>query len=264
MIEFVVHNSIYIYIEEYLASLLHVLPTSRVRIYDSPTDVFIQNNVTYLFIQTVPPTIHGTNVYLLNIEQLTRENYRNIIYNEIYTNNRASCDYSIGNLMCVSNLKNNYLPYQYNPHEDYNLEKDRDVVFVGWCSGNRRLNILNKIPNILTLSTLWGKDRDMILFRHKILVNIHFDETYNVHEQIRTTRCVFNKMIVISERSIDDNTHPLRNHMLLVDYDDIPATVEKVIAEYDYYYNSLFNNPSFENVKEDLKTHLFDFKATII
>jgi hypothetical protein len=51
--------------------------------------------------------------------------------------------------------------------------------------------------------------------------------------------------------------------MIIVDYEDIPKTVENVLANYSEYYSRLFENPDFEKVKETLKLPLLEFKKTV-
>ena len=45
----------------------------------------------------------------------------------------------------------------------------------------------------------WGQERDQELFKHKILVNIGLSHDRMIFEALRCYRCLFNKMIVISE-----------------------------------------------------------------
>jgi hypothetical protein len=144
-----------------------------------------------------------------------------------------------------------------------------DCVFVvggGWNPGERRRLLAEKIPNMTVLGgyhPIFGQDRDDVLFKHKLLVNVHSKQELRTHEEMRTFRCVFNKMIVVTETSDDDHTNPLRNHMIIVDFEDIPKTVEKVLANYSEYYNRLFETPDFEQAKETLKLPLLEFKKTV-
>lgn len=261
---FIVEHKVYKYVVEYIDSIIYVLPQSACHVYrgiDDVINIINQNAGPYIFIKNIPYGFERDNIYVLNIEQLTKNNE----YAIISSISKNICDYSLGNIKLIPNdTKKCYLPYQYNPSEDYAIKKDSDVVFIGWATGDRRIHTINRIPNIRIIENSYGTERDILLFRHKILVNVHFDKTYNIHEQIRTTRCIFNKMIVITERSLDDDTHPLRNHMIIVDYDDIPITTQKVLADYDTYYNQLFNTPDFEKIKEELKIPLLDFQAKCV
>jgi len=261
---FIVEHKVYNYVVEYIESIIYVLPQSTCHVYrgiDDVINIINQNAGPYVFIKNVPYGFERDNIYVLNIEQLTKTNE----YAVICSISKNICDYSLGNIKLLPNDKKvYYLPYQYNPSEDYAIEKDSDVVFIGWATGDRRMGIINRIPNIRIIENSYGTERDTLLFRHKILVNVHFDKTYNIHEQIRTTRCIFNKMIVITEPSVDDDTHPLRNHMIIVEYEDIHETVLKVLKNYDKYYNKLFNTPEFEKIKEELTIPLLDFQAECV
>ena len=71
-------------------------------------------------------------------------------------------------------------------------------------------------------------------------MNIHFGEDYTVFEEIRCNRCIFNKMIVISEKSVHMENYRLKKYMIECSIDEIPAMVETVLNDYDYYFNKLF------------------------
>jgi hypothetical protein len=155
------------------------------------------------------------------------------------------------------------LPYQYNPHDIHNFEKINNTVFVGDFNSNRRKHIISNIPDITVITDKYNKDLSDSLFRHKVLVNIHHSDDFKIHEQIRTTRCVFNRMIVVSESSLDDNMLPLYAHMIIVEYDKIIDTVRDVIDNYEIYYDKLFNNDAFDIVKETLKLTLLNSSKDI-
>jgi hypothetical protein len=231
----------------------------------------------HVFLQSAPEHI-TKHIYVINIEVAFREEVRcGIIKDAILK--RGLCDYGANNISIMKKhlpypLDIHYLPYQFNPIEVRLLEKTMDCVFVGgtrgWdrCSGGRTINLVDKIPNITVIggepdNHKYGEERDDILFRHKVLINAHARPGWSTHSVVRTFRCVFNKMIVVTEKSDDDDTNHLRNHMIIVDYEDIPKTVENVLANYSEYYNRLFETPEFEKAKEALKLPVLEFKRII-
>ena len=96
----------------------------------------------------------------------------------------------------------------------------------------------------------FDKTRDEHLFKHKIALNIHFNERFKIFEQMRCNRCVFNKMIVITEKSLDVD-YELKPYIIECDYDELVDTVIDVLENYDFYYNKLFDNFNIEQIQEN-------------
>ena len=117
-----------------------------------------------------------------------------------------------------------------------------DIAVIG-CFTPRRGKIYDQLkPWNLSNIQGFGTDRDLKLFKHKILLNIHRNEDTLVFEEIRCTRCIFNKMIVITEDSINIDNYMYRKHIIVVPYNDIVSKTIDVIQKYDYYYNLLFHD----------------------
>jgi len=80
-------------------------------------------------------------------------------------------------------------------------ERDIDVFFAG-CMNARRQHVLDALARhglkILTLSTVYGPERDMILARAKLAVNMLYyeDGTFPV---LRTAHCAANSIAAVSE-----------------------------------------------------------------
>ena len=257
MIHFIVEGDCYQYFIEYIDSLLTTIPDARIHIFSSEKGVrkILALPGIHIFLKTVPAYIQSGAIGLLNTEQLTSDTMAT------WTNcyHTAILDYSLENMkLNKTKLPKYYLPYQYNPNEIYNYEKTKDVCFVGFNDGSRRGNILRQIPDITIIENTYGKARDEILFSHKILVNIHYSDNFSIHEQIRTTRCVFNKMIVITESSSDDSLVPLTDFMITTPYGMIPKTVEYVLKNYDTIHAHLFRK-SFDEVRKTLTKPLLEF-----
>lgn len=257
MIVFLYKKHIYNYIIEYVQSLHMHIKNMKIIEDDGNIDVSDLNN-TYIFLQNGPNAYaNNRNVYLLNIEQLSR----NDEFHKISSSGFKLCDYSRGNIQLLGNKSAYYLPYQYNHNEIMNIEKIRDTIFIGNLSEYRN-NILNKIPNINAVDLIFGKERDAFLFSHKILVNIHCSPSFNIHEQIRTTRCIFNKMIVVSEKSLDDEHNIMKDFMIITDRENIPTMVQDVLDNYETYYNKLFSK-SFDDVIAKLHDTIEKFETAI-
>ena len=126
---------------------------------------------------------------------------------------------------------------------------------------NRRRTILNNLLKNIKINVIsgWNKKRDNILFRHKIILNISADKDYNIFETIRCNRCLFNKMIIISEEKYKHNLIDYADHIIFAKIKDIPKLVHKVLLNYKYYYKKL----NLDNVNYTLNNHLIDKKKLI-
>ena len=219
------------------------------------------NNDIIIFMQSIPNIDISNiinNIYILNTEQLTREGELNRIQCYI-ANNIKIIDYSKSNIYCLKskNINNNilYIPYLVNYNEIYNYDKIYDIAYIGHFIDERnyRMNIINSL-NKLNIKTneIKGFDieRDNLLFKYKILLNIHYNEEYNIFEQMRCNRCIFNKVIVITQKSIDIDFE-LKEYIIECEYNNLVATTISVINNYTYYYNKLFANFDIDKISKN-------------
>jgi hypothetical protein len=219
------------------------------------------NNDIIIFMQSIPNIDISNiinNIYILNTEQLTREGELNRIQCYI-ANNIKIIDYSKSNIYCLKskNINNNilYIPYLVNYNEIYNYDKIYDIAYIGHFIDERnyRMNIINSLnkSNIKT-NEIKGFDieRDNLLFKYKILLNIHYNEEYNIFEQMRCNRCIFNKVIVITQKSIDIDFE-LKEYIIECEYNNLVATTISVINNYTYYYNKLFANFDIDKISKN-------------
>jgi hypothetical protein len=238
-------NSIYKYMEDYILSFknLYMEIILFIEIKDIPSITY--SNV-YIFIQFIPnkilESIDSTynNIYILNTEQLSRP-VRNDFINS-FPKNIKMIDYSKANMKYYSGYYTMVLPYQINYEEIYNFSKERDICIISASESPRRQNIIdefiNKGYNIDIISG-WKKERDDKLFTYKILVNIGYDSSFKIFESLRCDRCIFNKMIVISEKKEHMDLYHLKDYMIFDDYENIVNKSIDVLNNYDIFYNKL-------------------------
>ena len=274
IIYLIVCTSIQKIIIEYVVSLQKNIKNSKLIIYpDNEINSIDMNNI-YIFFGLVAYVhyhiTYSKNIYYVNLEQLTMDGSHSQ-YNflqkviDIYKNKNINLlDYSEGNISILKkhNIQSLYLPYQVNYDEIYNYEKI--YTFAMCCSCNARIkyiynNIKHKYTNCNLIGDpqLWGKTRDNILFKSKILANIHHREfDYNILEEIRITRCILNKIIVISEYSLEYEKYPLKKYVIFVDYNNMINKIIDVIDNYEKYYNELYNNFDIDIIDNQLKEYL--------
>ncbi len=197
-------------------------------------------------------------LYFLNTEQLSLPHHCDYIkklhpYIQII-------DYSFSNFIITNQFKKNtyYLPYSINDSEIYkNIPKTKDICMIYPGNGSvRRHNIIhllrkNGIP--VDIIKGYGRERDLQLAQYKIILNIHYHLGYKIFEEIRCNRCIYNKMIVISETSILDEQYPLKEYMIKVPYLNFVQKVKEVWKNYDKYYKELFENYDEEKIKNEYK-----------
>ncbi len=195
--------------------------------------------------------------YLLNTEQMSCLRYFENLYQQI-SHFDGILDYQYDNKKYFFNklyerniqsipISYDIIPYQLNNSEYMDQDKIYDCAIIGLNSDRRRA-IYNQLQQagirVLNVEG-WGFMRDNILFRCKTLVNVHYDEDYQIYETMRCDRCTWNKMIVISETSFSDNADnniSLKKYIIECPYDNIVDMVKHVLTNYESIYQHLFGN----------------------
>ena len=258
---------------EYVISLNKILQNSKIIEYPedictyNESDIFVYFGIAY----TPYKLLNKPNVYLVNLEQLTMDGTHtdyNVLTPLLDTYKKyplvSLLDYSMANSKILEkyNIVSRYLPYQVNESEIHNYDKEYDYVMC--CSYNERTNtIYSKLAELYSKHVfigrpcLWESERDTILFRSKILMNVHHRELdYNILEEIRITRCILNKVIVISEDSQDKDLYPLSKYVLFCKYEDLASTCIDVLNNYEKYYKEIYADFNTELADGLLKSHI--------
>lgn len=254
-------DSVYKYFEDYINSISSKIECSVYKYTEN--NLHIDPEINYIFIQTLPKFILDSNrsynnIFLVNTEQMTRR------YDDWYDKINSLptfikiIDYSFENTKYYINHICYYVPYQVNYKEIYNLQKDKGICII---SDNNmpayRQNIVNQVRNRgyeVTICSGWGEVRDKELFRHKILINMGYDTSCKIMEQIRCNRCILNKMIVVSETKIDTD-YIFAKNVVFSEYSTLADKIIEVYDNYDRYYNELFSNfddniPIIDNIQK--------------
>lgn len=273
MIYLIYNKNMKLFIIEYIISLNKALVNSEIIEYPenicnyNESDLFVYFGISYVNYKL----LNKPNIYLVNLEQLTIDGTHSD-YNmlkhvlDIHRNYPliSLLDYSMANSKILEkyNIVSRYLPYQVNESEIYNYEKQYDYVMC--CSYNERTNrIYSKLAELYNKHVfigrpcLWGSDRDNILLRSKILMNVHHREfDYNILEEIRITRCILNKVIVISEDSQNKDLYPLSKYVLFCKYEDLVSTCTDVLNNYEKYYKEIYNDFNIELADKLFKSYI--------
>lgn len=240
----------YNYFSDYVLSIKKSFDCDIIT-YDSKNiNKYVSLNVNrgfiFIFLQQIPKYINknifiSNKYYILNTEQYTHAN--------LLTKENNLIDYSKENIVFSKKYFNKsnilYFPYLINNDEIYNYDKIYDVCVICTLS-ERRIKIINQIKNlginITVISNTFGLERDKILMKHKILLNIHNSDSYKIFESLRCDRCIFNKIIVISESSFCCKKNNLSKFIVFRKYDNLALTVKKILNNYNFYQNFIFND----------------------
>lgn len=250
MIYICIFKSDYLCFEDYINSINNNL-NGKIILYEYENDIIeimtLKKSII-IFLFKIPDFISNietyNNMFLLNTEQLSCNRHINRIKN--LPKNIHLIDYSKENIDILN--KNNiynviYFPYIYNNKEILNLEKKNIICSISPTNTQRRLNFFSNFNSINNVKIIpingWSNKRDNKLFTYKILLNISAKDNYNIFETIRCYRCLFNKMIIISEMKYNIELIDYSKHILFAELKDIPKLINDVINNYEYYYKLL-------------------------
>ena len=154
---------------------------------------------------------------IYNIEQMTRQSMIDLILPRMKLIDIVEIwDYSITNYNILKNhgFVVRHVPFKLNIEKilEYRnlqvLDKSYDIAFCGQIGPYRQSildNLKSRNKKILILDGNYTNIRDIEIGRAKLLLNIHFNETYKVFEYIRCEPWLSSGFPVISESSLDDD-----------------------------------------------------------
>jgi len=91
---------------------------------------------------------------------------------------------------------------------------------------NKILSELQKQgKSVKILEYVYSEERDVLIGKAKLLINIHFDENYRVFESIRCEPWLASDMNVVTETSLDNPTR-----CTVVPYIDLVDTACKLLS----------------------------------
>ena len=243
------------YFQEYTQTLPYPIIIYNENTYLQP---FLKPSYMNIFLHRLPTHLlsnltfyqkHKVPIGFLNTEQLTiPEHLQYILQLSSYI---QLFDYSFANQKIASYYKKEMkvIPYSYYPKELLSIPKRKEICMIYPGKSLRRRMIIDKLRKegiAVNVISGFGKKRDEELFQHQILLNIHFDKTYKIFEEMRCNRCIYHKMIVISETSLFDDENSLKGRYITVAYEHFISKVKDVLQNKQKYEEELFVgwNPS--------------------
>ena len=217
---------------------LHILDSyakyeSQIRppVYSNYKNTEIMNVINFLVSDKSPERIYPIFI-IEHVHEFPNTSFKKIIYNieqmtrEIMLERNLPrmkqpdiveiWDYSICNYSILKNhnLSVIYVPYKLTIERilEYRnlqtLNKDYDIAFCGQMSPYRQ-HILDQLKskgkNVLILDGDYTCNRDIQIGKSKLLINIHYNETYKVFETIRCEPWLASGFVVLTETSLDND-----------------------------------------------------------
>ncbi len=223
-------------------------------LYKLPNFLINSNNQTDTNIENYNS---NNNIFFLNTEQLSQVHNLNYIINNIYKKFHL-IDYSRVNIDILKNKLIDqviYFPYIYNQKEIYDIPKVKNYCAITLSNTRKREKLFTSLKEKnIEVDNIWGwgKSRDMCLFSYKILINISAHDDFNVFETFRCYRCIFNKMIIISDIKYKIELVEHTRHVLFAETENIPGLINDVLSNYDKYYKML----DLDNIDYHINDHL--------
>ena len=177
------------------------------------------------------------NVFVLNMEQMSIQMRYNIV-NQFYTGSYNLLDYSFAHQTYFPNAQ--ILPYCYNEKEISTLksyftgEYKYDICMIG-CNSVARWNIFTELSRKgvkMVNAEGWSEDRDRKVAESKILLNLHFQDNYQIYEHLRCDRWMFTGKLIISEKSHNSDKLLVEN-VYFYEYKDIVTKCLRHLQEFD-------------------------------
>lgn len=164
------------------------------------------------------------------------EKYINLLKDASYI-----LDYSRDNIKYLNNYYNipnilyfplNYSKYLDNVKKINENKKDIDILFLGTIN-DRRKYILEKLKKkyivVIGSNNLWKEERDSIISRSKIIINIQYYEN-GLLEMVRLSYLLSVGAFIISEKGRELNLADEMKHFLILDnYNNLEKQVDKYI-----------------------------------
>ena len=213
--------------------------------------------------QVVDKMLSSNRVVFLNVEMLSEGNRMKHII-ELIKKGIQIADYSLVNIICLKEYAKEHnipitkevihLPYQYNLQDQVQLENidDKYEYDIGIINAlpkqddsvdksntYRRTKMWNdlqktkwKCINIMG----WGKERDELIKRCKVIINVHHFEAFNIFEHIRCDRMIWAKKIIVSDNSLGMDILDITKYIFCEEFDNIIPMAEKVLQKFIEYF----------------------------
>jgi len=260
---------------DYLNSL-HII-SKYILLTEFNPEKFLTSNDIFIFTQMwfdpsgFPSSIYSSERFVfLNVEMLSESNRANHI-SRMMSYNMNIADYSVSNIDFIKkyyaqsgkiyNKSLLYLPYQYVVKEisllrnqTHKYEFDIGVInaypkkdsSVNSELTYKRSAVFDKLTalkfNCVNI-TGWGHERDLIIQKCKIILNVHHFECFTIFEHIRCDRLIFANKLVVSEKSMYMEDLDIFPFVYWSNYETIVDYTKHILDNFDSYQTQLEKMP---------------------
>ena len=282
----------HIVFKDIVNSLYHSLKNLSYNV--SLTDKIIENdNELYILVGVAEFCDNIPSKYIVYQFEQTGVSYKNSKdiwftdkYLKLLSNALYIWDYSNENIKYLNSefkLYNTiYVPLRYSIVMDgapklTDNNKDIDVLFMGSVNDRRKKildNLSKKYVVHIASNNLWDRERDLLVSRSKIVLNIQFYDN-GILELARISYLLSNCSFIISEKGREDKLiSEMENFLVFSNYKNIELLVAKYIKnseerenkKIEFYNNwkktNIINSIPIECFKDEQKVPIFKKKKT--
>ena len=223
----------------------------------------------------VNETLSSNRVIFLNVEMLSEETRLDHVL-DLIKNGIQIADYSLANILFLKEYAKEhnipitkevlYLPYQYNLRDQVQLQNiddkyDYDIGIINALPKQddsvdksntyRRTKLWNDLQNTKwkCINIMgWGKERDELIKRCKVIINVHHFESFNIFEHIRCDRMIWAKKIIVSDNSLGMDKLDITKYIFCEEFDNIIPRTEKVLENFTEYFRDSMKAVPLDNV----------------
>jgi hypothetical protein len=192
-----------------------------------------------------PSNILNNKLYFINIEQLSKKSYYNMVFTINENNNII--DYSEENIVFLNEKYNNYLllPFFDNFYFSPYI-KNIDVLSITNNQYRKTFFnniILDKKYTKLDIEDIYFFDRDDLFNKSKIYINIHSSTEHLTMEMIRIINLIMRKVIVISQNSVFKDILFFNKYIIICeDENDFSNTTNNILNNYHEYFYKIYKD----------------------
>jgi hypothetical protein len=259
-----VYKTNYDVIEDYIDSLCLFDEIYEFEHFIQQSASYLNNNdyvviLTNMWLTANDRLSKSKNIIFLNVEHLSEQTRMNHMVDLIRhgisvadfsdVNIKLLKMYAAENDICTKDIAFYHFPYQFHVEEQNRLlicqtEYEYDI---GIINANPKIdgNVINlrttlweklKRTNLRLKNIMgWKNDRDQLINKCKIILNIHNFEVFTIFEHIRCDRLLFSKKLVVSQVSLDATNLDIYNHVIWINYDDanIIDSIQYVVDNFE-------------------------------
>jgi hypothetical protein len=96
----------------------------------------------------------------------------------------------------------------------------------------------------------WDEERDDLIKKCKIIVNIHHFECFKIYQHIRCDRLTFANKLIISEKSLLDDRLDICKSVIFGHYDNIIEIIQQTLDNFNEIQNRMERIPKEPIIKQ--------------